>query len=78
MQSIHLALLRSNFLFLNMFLQLFNWRSALALIAIAIVCVSLFYSNFLAKKIAADEKRKIEQWVDAAREESNPYSRKTN
>ena len=78
MQSIHLALLRSNFLFLNMFLQLFNWRSALALIAIAIVCVSLFYSNFLAKKIAADEKRKIEQWVDAAREVSNPYSPQTN
>lgn len=78
MQSIHLTLLRSNFLFLNMFLQLFNWRSALALIAIAIVCVSLFYSNFLAKKIAADEKRKIEQWVDAAREVSNPYSPQTN
>jgi hypothetical protein len=46
-----------------MFPQLFNWRTGLALIAIAIVTVSLFYSNFLAKKIAAEEKQKIEQWV---------------
>ncbi len=61
-----------------MFPQFFNWRTALALIAIAIVCVSLFYSNFLARKIAAEEKLRIEQWVDAAREVSNPYSPQTN
>ena len=61
-----------------MFPQLFNWRTALALIAIAIVTVSLFYSNFLAKKIAAEEKQKIEQWVEAVNEVSNSNSPQTN
>ncbi len=51
-----------------MFQQLFNWRSSLALGAIAIVIVSIFYSNFLARKIAADEKQKIEQWLLAVSE----------
>lgn len=54
-----------------MFLQLFNWRSSLAIIAIAIVSASIFYSNFLAKKIANDEKQKIEQWVEAVNETNN-------
>ena len=57
-----------------MFPQLFNWRSALALIAIAIVTVTIFYSNFLAKKIAAEEKVKIEQWVAASNDINNPKS----
>ncbi len=48
-----------------MFPQLFNWRTALAIVAIAIVTVTIFYSNFLSKKIAADEKQKIEQWLQA-------------
>lgn len=61
-----------------MFPQLFNWRTGLALIAIAIVTVSLFYSNFLAKKIAAEEKQKIEQWVEAVNEVSNSNSPQTN
>ena len=51
-----------------MFLQLFNWRWALAISAIIIVSVSIFYSNFLAKKIAAEEKIKIEQWVEALKD----------
>ena len=51
-----------------MFLQLFNWRWALAIAAIIIVSVSIFYSNFLAKKIAAEEKIKIEQWVEALKD----------
>jgi nitrogen-specific signal transduction histidine kinase len=54
-----------------MFSQLFNWRSSLALIAITIVTASIFYSNFLAKKIAVDEKQKIEQWVEAVNETNN-------
>ena len=52
--------------------QLFNWRSWLALIAIAIVSATIFYSDFLAKKIAAEEKQKIEQWVEAVKEVNNP------
>lgn len=55
-----------------MFAQLLNWRSALALVAIAIVTVSIFYSNFLAKKIADDEKQKIEQWLQAVSDINNP------
>lgn len=57
-----------------MFPQLFNWRSAMALIAIAIVTVTIFYSNFLAKKISAEEKIKIEQWVAASNDINNPKS----
>lgn len=61
-----------------MFPQLLNWRTVLALVAIAIVTVSLFYSNFLAKKIAREEKQKIEQWVEAVNEVSNSNSPQTN
>ncbi|RZK11065.1 MAG: HAMP domain-containing histidine kinase [Flavobacterium sp.] len=57
-----------------MFPHLFNWRSLLALIAIMIVSATIFYSNFLAKKIAAEEKQKIEQWVEAVNEVNNPAS----
>lgn len=58
-------------LFLIMFSPLFNWRSGLAFIAIGIVLVSIFYSNFLATKIAVEEKQKIEQWVEAVNENNN-------
>ena len=51
-----------------MFSSLFNWRTSLAIIAIAIVTGTIFYSNFLSKKIAADEKQKVEQWLQAATE----------
>ena len=57
-----------------MFAQLLNWRTGLAIIAIAIVSVTIFYSNFLAKKIAAEEKMKIEQWVAASNDINNPRS----
>jgi len=39
--------------------QLFNWRTTLAIIAIAIVTGTVFYSNYLSKKIAADEREKV-------------------
>ncbi len=51
-----------------MFNYLFNWRSFLAIVAIAIVTGTVFYSNHLAKKIAGEEKIKIEQWVDASKD----------
>ena len=54
--------------FYLMFSQLFNWRIGLAAAAIAIVVASLYLSDFLAKKIALDERRKIEQWVEAVKE----------
>ncbi|MFT3981781.1 MAG: HAMP domain-containing sensor histidine kinase [Ferruginibacter sp.] len=51
--------------------SLFNWRVLLALAAIIIVSATIFYSDFLAKKIAAEEKQKIEQWVEAVKEVNN-------
>ncbi|MGN6530778.1 MAG: sensor histidine kinase, partial [Ginsengibacter sp.] len=48
-----------------MFRQLFNFRSLLALIAVAIVTGTIFYSDFLSKKIEADEREKISQWIEA-------------
>ncbi|MEO6905223.1 MAG: HAMP domain-containing sensor histidine kinase [Ginsengibacter sp.] len=45
--------------------QLFNLRFALALIAVAIVTGTIFYSNFLSKKIEVEEREKISQWVEA-------------
>ena len=48
-----------------MFTSLFNWRSVLALVAIAIVTGTVFYSNYLSKKIAADERKKVNVWVQS-------------
>ncbi len=45
--------------------QILNWRSVLALVAIAIVIGTIFYSNYLAKKIAADERSKVNVWVQS-------------
>lgn len=61
-----------------MFRQLFNWRSALAMVAIGIVSGTIIYSNHLAKKIAAEEKMKIEQWAEAAKDIANPNATETN
>lgn len=44
---------------------LLNWRTGLSIIAIAIVSGTIFYSQFLAKKIALEERQKVTQWVEA-------------
>ncbi len=44
----------------------FNWRLLFALLGIGIVCATIFYSQFLARKIEAEEKQKIEQWQAAS------------
>lgn len=46
-------------------LHILNWRTALALAAIAIVSGTILYSNHLATKIAFEERQKISQWVEA-------------
>ena len=51
-----------------MFVQFFNLKNILAIVAIAFVTGSIFFSNLLAKKIAADERRKIEQYVEAVKD----------
>jgi signal transduction histidine kinase len=48
-----------------MFTPFFNWRTGLAIIAIAIVTGTIFYSNYLSKKIANDEREKVDVWVQS-------------
>lgn len=45
--------------------QIFNWRTGLALVAVAIITGTIFYSNFLANKIALEERKKINVWVQS-------------
>ncbi|MDQ6845036.1 MAG: ATP-binding protein [Bacteroidota bacterium] len=45
--------------------QFINLRTWLALIAVAIVSGTIFYSNLLAKKIETEERQKLSQWVEA-------------
>ncbi|HEV7781197.1 MAG TPA: HAMP domain-containing sensor histidine kinase [Chitinophagaceae bacterium] len=47
--------------------QLLNWRTALAIVAILIVSGTIFYSQYLARKIAKEEKQKVEQWIEAGK-----------
>lgn len=47
--------------------SLLNWRSFLALVGIVIVTATIFYSQYLAKKIAADERQKVSLWVAASK-----------
>lgn len=44
----------------------------LALIAIGIVTSTIFYSRYLANKIANEEKQKVEEWVEAGKFLVNP------
>ena len=45
---------------------LFNWRTGIAIIAIAIITGTIFYSQFLARKIATEERQKAAEWVEAS------------
>jgi K+-sensing histidine kinase KdpD len=45
--------------------NLYNWKSFLFAIAIAIVCGTIFYSQYVARQIASDERRNVEAWVEA-------------
>src|SRR5882672_5861630 len=45
----------------------FNWRLLLAILAIGIVSGTIFYSQYLAQKIAAEELQKVEQWLAASK-----------
>ncbi|MEN9568963.1 MAG: hypothetical protein RL172_194 [Bacteroidota bacterium] len=48
-----------------MFTQIINWRTILAVLAIVIVSGTVFYSNYLSKKIASDEREKVAVWVQS-------------
>lgn len=55
-----------------MFQQLRNWRTLLAVVAILIVSGTIVYSRYMARKIAAEEKQKVEQWLEASHSLLNP------
>ena len=59
-----------NSLLLRMFSQLFNWRTALATIAIAIVTGTVFYTNYISKKIEIDERKKVNVWAESLKTRS--------
>jgi signal transduction histidine kinase len=50
----------------------FNWRWLFALLGIGIVCGTIFYSRYLAKKIELEEQQKIQQWLAASKAILNP------
>lgn len=50
-----------------MFRQILNWKTGLAAIAILIVTGTIFYSQYLARKIAKEERQKVEQWIEAGK-----------
>jgi hypothetical protein len=55
-----------------MFQQILNWRTGLAAIAILIVSGTIVYSQYLARKIAKEEREKVELWVEASKSLLNP------
>lgn len=47
--------------------QWLNWKTLLFLIAISIVTGTIFYSRYLSRKIADDEKQRVETWAAATK-----------
>src|SRR5687767_2724602 len=47
--------------------QILNWKTAVALIAVLIVIGTIFYSRYLANKIAREERQKVELWIEAGK-----------
>src|SRR5580700_9733449 len=45
--------------------QYLNWKTYLAVIALLIVSASLYYTSQLAQKLAAEEKKKVEELAGA-------------
>lgn len=60
-----------------MFRQWVNWTTLLAFIAICIVSGTIWYSSYLAKKIEREEKKKVQEWVDANKSLLNPNNTET-
>ncbi|MFT3750522.1 MAG: HAMP domain-containing sensor histidine kinase [Agriterribacter sp.] len=52
---------------LGSFQRFLNWRTALTAIAVIIVVATIFYSRYLADKIAKEERLRVETWVEAGK-----------
>jgi len=50
--------------------QILNWRTTLSIVAIFIVSGTIFYSNFLSKKLATDERKKVSIWAESLKTKS--------
>jgi signal transduction histidine kinase len=57
--------------------QVLNWKNLLALMAILIVSGTIFYSKYLADKIALKERQKVQEWVEASNSLLNPNNNDT-
>ena len=55
-----------------------NWRTILTISAILIIGGTIYYSTYLSKKIAREERIKIEQWAEAVKSNSDPSINETN
>lgn len=51
---------------MNIYKQKANWKIYLAIVGIIIVLLSLVYTNYVANKIADEERKKVEQWLLAS------------
>jgi signal transduction histidine kinase len=58
--------------------RLLHFKSILASVAVFIVIGTVFYSQYISKKIAADERRKIEQWAEAIKANGSSDTTVTN
>ena len=56
---------------MKIYTQKKQWKWILLASAIAIVVVSLWYTNILVKKIAADEREKVKIWANAIQRKAN-------
>lgn len=61
-----------------MIARFLNFKTILATIAILIVSGTIIYSQYISNKISAEETRKIEQWAEAVKTNSNPNVTETN
>jgi hypothetical protein len=52
---------------LSIYLKKYRWKLWLAGFAIVIIAASLWYTNVLVKKVATEERKKVELWADAVR-----------
>jgi signal transduction histidine kinase len=52
---------------LSIYLKKYRWKLWLAGFAIIIIAASLWYTNVLVKKVATEERKKVELWADAVR-----------
>lgn len=50
-----------------------NWRIILVVIAVILVSGTIFYSQYVAGKIASEERKYVTVWVEAQRTILNPY-----